>query len=499
MRHESILHTVGSTPSVRLRKLASAGAAVYAKLESFNPMGSVKDRLALGIIEDAERTGQIKPGQTVIEATSGNTGIGLAMVCAAKGYPLVVTMAENFSVERRRLMRFLGARVVLTPPAQKGSGMLAKATELAREHGWFLCRQFENEANADIHSRTTAREILADFAGGRLDAFVTGYGTGGTLKGVARVLREHRPETRIIVCEPDNSQVLGSGIAQPRLGDGAPAASHPLFRPHLMQGWSPDFIPKLAEDARAAGLIDEVRPVNGGEALRLARALATEEGILAGISGGRDPCGRTGGGSRHCHRRPSCCACCPTPASATCRRRCSPISPRTCRMRSWRCRARRRASDSTSPPSPAPVAPEPVAAAVVAPDAERFVRDALADPGQPVVMFALEWCEFCWSARRMLARVGVPYRSIDLDSVEYQADGRGGAIRTALSARTGMATIPQIFIGGELVGGATDLFEAWRAGRAQALLERNGVAFDRAAVGDPFAFLPAWLQPRPAA
>ena len=228
----------------------------------------------------------MRPGQTVIEATSGNTGIGLAMVCAAKGYPLVVTMAENFSIERRKLMRFLGARVVLTPAALKGSGMLAKACELAETHGWFLCRQFENEANADVHSRTTAREILADFAGERLDAFVTGCGTGGTLKGVARVLRKERPATRIVVCEPDNSPVLGSGIAQARLADGTPAASHPLFRPHLMQGWSPDFIPKLTEDAIALGLVDEVRPVRGADALRLARALATEEGILSGISGG---------------------------------------------------------------------------------------------------------------------------------------------------------------------------------------------------------------------
>src|SRR5687768_12636931 len=179
-------------------------------------MGSVKDRLALGVIEDAERRGVLRPGQTVVEATSGNTGIGLAMVCAQKGYPLVVTMAENFSVERRRLMRFLGAKVVLTPAAAKGSGMLAKAVELAQAHGWFLVRQFENEANADMHSRTTAREILADFDGERLDYFVTGCGTGGTLKGVARVLRAERPQTAIVVCEPDNAPILRSGVPQPR-------------------------------------------------------------------------------------------------------------------------------------------------------------------------------------------------------------------------------------------------------------------------------------------
>src|SRR5450432_416928 len=218
----NILETVGHTPIIRLNKLAPPRVKVFVKAEAFNPMGSVKDRLALGIIEDAERRGVLSPGQTVIEATSGNTGIGLAMVCAVKGYPLVVTMAENFSVERRKMMRFLGAKVVLTPAALKGSGMLAKAVELAHTHGWFLCRQFENEANADMHSRTTAQEILSAFAGERLDYFVTGFGTGGTLKGVARVLRQHRPETQVIVCEPDNSPVLGSGIVQSRHPDGTP-------------------------------------------------------------------------------------------------------------------------------------------------------------------------------------------------------------------------------------------------------------------------------------
>src|SRR5690349_25050803 len=198
-RFENILETVGHTPVVKVAKFAPPGVELFVKLEAFNPLGSVKDRLALGVIEAAERSGELKPGQTVIEATSGNTGIGLAMVCAAKGYPLVVTMAENFSVERRKLMRFLGAKVVLTPAALKGSGMLAKAVELAAAHGWFLCRQFENEANADMHSRTTAPEILAAFAGERLDYFVTGFGTGGTLKGVGRVLREHSPQTRIVV------------------------------------------------------------------------------------------------------------------------------------------------------------------------------------------------------------------------------------------------------------------------------------------------------------
>ena len=250
-RFGSILETVGNTPVVRINKLAPAGVNLFVKIEAFNPLGSVKDRLALGVIEAAEQSGELKPGQTVIEATSGNTGIGLAMVCAQKGYPLVVTMAEQFSVERRKLMRFLGAKVVLTPAAGRAVGMVTKAIELAKTHGWFLTRQFENEANADIHSRTTAREIVADFKGEQLDYWVTGYGTGGTLKGVSRVLAKEMPDTKIIVCEPEDAQLLGSGIEQARNPDGSAAAPHPAFKPHPMQGWTPDFIPKLTADAVA--------------------------------------------------------------------------------------------------------------------------------------------------------------------------------------------------------------------------------------------------------
>ena len=230
-QYANILETVGNTPVVRINKLAPPGINLFVKIEAFNPLGSVKDRLALGVIEDAEKTGKLKPGQTVIEATSGNTGIGLAMVCAQKGYPLVVTMAETFSVERRKLMRFLGAKVVLTPAAGRGFGMVAKAVELAEAHGWFLTRQFENEANADMHSRTTAQEILEDFEGERLDYWVTGFGTGGTLKGVARVLAKERPETKIVVCEPEDAPMLSSGIAQQRNPDGSPTASHPAWKP----------------------------------------------------------------------------------------------------------------------------------------------------------------------------------------------------------------------------------------------------------------------------
>src|SRR5436190_10170424 len=215
-RYSSILETIGNTPVVRINRLAPAGVNLYVKVEAFNPLGSVKDRLALGVIEAGEKSGKLKPGQTVIEATSGNTGIGLAMVCAAKGYPLVLIMAEPFSVERRKLMRFLGAKVVITPAAERAVGMIVKMEELAKKHGWFMTRQFENEANPDYHSRTTAREIVDAFADTKLDYWVTGYGTGGTLKGVARVLRKESPKTQIIVCEPEEAPLLGSKIEQKR-------------------------------------------------------------------------------------------------------------------------------------------------------------------------------------------------------------------------------------------------------------------------------------------
>ncbi|GLQ54012.1 PLP-dependent cysteine synthase family protein [Devosia nitrariae] len=283
---ESILETVGDTPTIRINNLGVDHATIYVKAEFFNPMSSVKDRLALNIIEEAERSGTLKPGQTVVEATSGNTGIGLAMVCAQKGYPLVVTMADSFSVERRKLMRMLGAKVVLTPRAQKGFGMYRKAVELAEANGWFLARQFETAANADIHEATTAREIINDFAGSRLDWFVTGYGTGGTVAGVGRVLRRERPETRIVLCEPANAQLIGSGQAQERASDHSPAASHPAFEPHPIQGWTPDFVPYVLQEAVDSRFYDEVMPVAGPEGIKWAKALAQKEGIFTGVSGG---------------------------------------------------------------------------------------------------------------------------------------------------------------------------------------------------------------------
>jgi len=282
----NILETVGKTPVVKINKLAPPNANIYVKIEAFNPLGSVKDRLALGIIEDAERTGALKPGMTVAEATSGNTGIGLAMVCAAKGYPLVVTMAESFSVERRRLMRFLGAKVILTPAPEGGTGMVRKINELAKKNGWFLTRQFENEANADYHSRTTAREIINDFNGERLDYWVTGFGTGGTLKGVGRVLAKERPEVKVILSEPADAPMVTSKTPQERNADGSPKSRHPAWKPHPIQGWSPDFIPKLTGDSLDMDLVDQVITIPAPVAMQSSKQLAQKEGIFVGVSAG---------------------------------------------------------------------------------------------------------------------------------------------------------------------------------------------------------------------
>ncbi len=494
-RFDSILETIGNTPVVRIRKLAPAGVNLFVKVESFNPMGSVKDRMARAVIEDAERSGALQPGQTVVEATSGNTGIALAMVCAQKGYPLVVTMAENFSVERRRLMRFLGARVVLTPASEKGTGMLAKAAELARTHGWFLTRQFDNEVNADAHSETTAREILADFAADGLDYWVSGFGTGGTLKGVARTLKQESPRTRIVACEPDNAPVLGSGIPQPRGADDSPSASHPMFRPHLMQGWSPDFVSKLTEDAVHDGLVDEVMPVSGAEALRLSRALARAEGIFCGISSGAT----FAGALEICKRAPQ-------GANVLCmltdtgeRYLSTPLFEDVdTEMNAEEMEISRSTPNYRfdAPAAACPAKPAPPPSNGADPEADAIVSQALADPDQAVVMFALEWCEFCWSVRKLFGRLGIPYRTVDLDSVEYQADNLGGRIRAALARRIGAPTIPQVFIAGRHVGGCTEVFEAHRSGELQEQLLRAGVAFDTEADVDPYGLLPGWLHPR---
>jgi cysteine synthase A len=284
--YDSVVDTIGDTPCIRINRLAPDHVRVYVKAEFFNPAASVKDRLAISIIEEAERRGDLKPGQTVVEATSGNTGIGLAMVCAAKGYPLVVTMADSFSLERRQLMRMLGAKVVLTPRAAKAIGMYEKAKELVDANGWFLARQFETDDNAKVHENTTAREILADFSGDRLDYWVTGYGTGGTVTGVARVLRKERPETKIILSEPSDAQLVGSGVPQQRGELNAPSAGHSEWKPHPIQGWAPDFIPYVLQEAIDNQYYDELIPAAGPESIEWSRKLAQQEGIFTGISGG---------------------------------------------------------------------------------------------------------------------------------------------------------------------------------------------------------------------
>jgi cysteine synthase A len=502
-RYESVLDTIGNTPLIRLSRLAPEGVDLYVKLESMNPMGSVKDRMANAVIERAEASGELRPGQTVIEATSGNTGIGLAMVCARKGYPLVVTMAESFSIERRKLLRFLGAKVVLTPAAEKGTGMLEKAVELAEKHGWYLCRQFENEANADVHSRTTAQEIIADFEGEPLHCFVSGFGTGGTLKGVARALKAADPSTRVVAAEPDNSPLLGSGIPQQRDAAGNPSKSHPSFRPHLMQGWSPDFVSRLTEEAVADGLVDEIVPVSGSDAMTLSRELARREGIFVGTSSGAtlaaalEVARRSPAGTRIVCMLPD-----------TGERYLS--TPLFDGIGEEMTEEEVELSRSTphhrfdQPPTPAPAlrSDETECRTIDTPasdldrEAEHFVHETVAR--EPVVMFALEWCEFCWSVRKLFGELGIDYHSVDLDSVEYQQGDRGGKIRAVLAKETGAVTIPQIYIGGEHIGGCTELFDAHGDGTMQERLDAIGVEYERSVSIDAYTLLPGWLHPRKA-
>ncbi len=487
--YDDVVALIGRTPVVRLRKLAPEGVNLFAKVEGMNPGGSVKDRLALGVIEAAERSGELKPGQTIVEATSGNTGIGLAMICAQRGYPLVIVMSEAFSVERRRLIRFYGAKVVLTPAVETGVGMLGKAQELADAHGWFMTRQFENEANAVIHSRTTAVEILDDFADIGLDYWVTGFGTGGTLKGVARVLKERSPRTRIVAVEPDNSPVFASGIKQPWPDDGLPTQSHPMARPHPIQGISTDFIPKLVEDARR--LVDRIVSINGADALRWSHELAEKEGLLTGISSGA-----TIAGAMRLAERAEAGAniLCMLPDTGE-RYLSTPLfqdieatmTPEEIEI-------------STSTPRyrfdvPPTVRTQDAQQTVAITDAARaFVSQVLEDRQQPVVLFALEWCEFCWAVRKLLQRCKVDYRSVDIDSAALQKDNWGGQIRAALTERTSVRSIPQAFVGGELIGGATEVFAAFAQGHLQALFDRHGVSFEDTVGDQLYSLMPGWVQ-----
>jgi cysteine synthase A len=366
-------------------------------------------------------------------------------------------------------------------------GMLAKAKELAEAHGYFLVRQFENEANADVHSRTTAIEILDDFPDG-LDYWVTGFGTGGTLKGVSRVLRARSPGTKIVVCEPDNSQVYASGVRLPWPDDGVPRQSHPRFRPHPVQGWAPDFIPRLAEEAR--GFVDEIVPISGNKALSLSRELATREGILTGISGGATLAGALSVAARS---KPGTRILCMLPDTGE-RYLSTPLfddisvdmTPEELALSQSTPSAR---FDRESAPPPADA--EQVA---VTEEARAFVRDAIESEREPVVLFALQWCEFTWSVRRLFARCGIAYKAVDIDSVPYQTDNWGGKIRAALTERTGVPTIPQLFVAGTLIGSARDTFDAFKQGRLQQMLASSQVTFEDV-VGDQLWDLwPGWAH-----
>jgi cysteine synthase A len=370
--------------------------------------------------------------------------------------------------------------------------MVAKARELADTHGWFFARQFENQANAAIHAATTAQEILAAFDGEALDYWVTGYGTGGTLNGVSGVLRAERPETKIIVCEPDNSPLLASGAPQPRNPDGSASESHTAFRPHVMQGWTPDFISKLTGDAVSEGRVDQVMAIHGGEAMRCARDLARTSGIFVGTTSGATLAGSMKlmehapeGSTILCMLADTGERYLSTPLFEGISEGMSEeeldISRSTPTARFDVC-----AVPAAAPPPAAPAEDRAV----------RFVAETVASPTQPVVLFALEWCEFCWSVRRFFDRAGIAYKAIDLDAVAYQKDDWGGQIRAALRERTGSATIPQIFVGGEFVGGCTDLFDGWKAGRVQKLLRAAEVSHKTEADLDPYTLLPKWLQPR---
>lgn len=487
-RLDNILQTIGNTPVVKLNKLAPEGINLYVKIESFNPMGSVKDRLALGVIEAAEKNGELTQGQTIVEATSGNTGISLAMVCAQKGYPLVITMAENFSIERRKMIRFLGAQVILTPASAKGSGMVAKADELAKEHGWWQPKQFENPANADIHTQTTAKEIVNQFDDIGLDYWISGFGSGGTVLGVSRGLKQHSSQTKIMICEPDNSQVLASGIAQTRDAQGEHTESHPNFRPHLMQGWSPDFVPKLAEIALREKVIDDFVAIDGNFALQCAKNLAQKEGIFVGISAGAT----LAGAIKVAESAPKGSnILCMLPDTGE-RYLSTPLFEDI----AVEMTDKEKLISQSTIGYRFDVAGEiaVIKDEAIDPQANEIMDAIITD--NSVVMFALEWCEFCWSVRKVLAEYGIEYRPVDLDSVEYQRDNIGGKIRVALRNKTTWNTFPQLFIKGEFIGGCTDLFDGIKDGTLLPKLAQLDIQHNKKVSVDPYKFLPGWLHPR---
>jgi cysteine synthase A len=483
----SILDTIGNTPVIRINNIAPDGVEMYVKLEAANPGGSVKDRLALSIIETAEKDGSLKPGQTVVEATSGNTGIGLAVVCAQKGYPLVVTMAESFSVERRKLMRFLGAKVVLTPAAEKGTGMVKKARELADKHGWFLARQFENPANPEVHANSTAVEIIEDFGANGLDYFVSGFGTGGTMTGVSRRLRADSPETKIIAVEPENAMLLNNSHAQAYNDDGSAAAAHPAWRPHPMQGWTPDFIPQVVQEALREDRIDAYQPIGGGAGMQAARDLARKEGIFVGISAGATFAAALEV-AKTAPKGSKILAMLPDTGE---RYLSTPLFEDVQADMNAEEQSISRSTDTVrfdvSAASGAPSFPPA--------DADALAEVKAAAEEHPVLMYVLEWCEFCWSVRKMFEEAGIPYTAIELDSVEYQKDNHGARLRSALLEICGTHTIPQVFVGGTHIGGATETFDAYDAGTLSEMLEAQQINM-AAAAENAYSYLPKWLHAR---
>jgi len=488
--YDSILDTIGQTPIVKLQRMNPEGVNIYLKLESENPGGSVKDRLALGVIEWAEKHDHIKPGQTVVEASSGNTGIGLAMVCASKGYPFVCVMSEAFSIERRKLMRFLGAKVILTNPAHKGTGMVIKAKELADKHGYFWANQFENEANAWIHEQTTGPEIVdAMETIGGLDHFVCAYGTGGTLKGIGKVLRERLPDTKIHVCEPDNAPMLHSGIKTEYPKDGDPSTSfneaHPVWRPHLLQGWAADFIPALLDKAVKLNYIDSLMHVGGDAAIATSKELALKEGIFSGTSGG---------GIVNCalqlakKSKPGTSILAIVPDTGE-RYLSTPLFDD---IPADMTPEEKELADSTpSTPPPPPGLPG------VFPEATEFVKDRIKK--HKVIIWSLEYCEFCWTLFKLLDVLQVPYETVNIDSFEYAKDNMGNKYRSALSDITDCRTFPQFFVDGEYIGGAADACIKWKKGELQPILEKAGLNNNDFGgyEGDPFEFLPKWMGQNP--
>jgi cysteine synthase A len=487
LRHDSILSTIGSTPVVKLQRLSPPGVGVYVKAEALNPMGSVKDRTALGMIEYAEAHGLLKPGQTVVEASSGNTGLSLAMVCAAKGYPFVCVMSEAYSIERRKIMRFLGAKVVLTNPAHKFGGMLQTVLALKAEHGYYWPNQFENEANAWIHRQTTGREIVSAMEGLTLDWFVCAYGTGGTVKGVGQVLREELPETKMLLCEPSNAPVILSGVKTDYKDDGSITdVSHPVFRPHLMQGWTPDFVPRMVEHATEHKLYDELDHVSGDEAVQMSKDLARAEGIFTGTSGGG--------------------------VLAVALRKAKSLPAGSSVLAMLPDTGERYLSTPLFDDVPADMTPEEQALFDAAPATTAFPqplpepndegRKVIGDfvAGEKVAIVAMESCEFCWTIFKLLRAIGVEYEALHFDALQYAPNNMGNVIRASVQELTGEKTFPQVFVGGKFFGGAADACIAWKKGELQPVLEAAGAKPDdewNGYTGDPFEFLPKWMTKNP--